>query len=154
MRFHNPRYERIVRLNTESIARKMGFDEERIFDISLAVEEAYTNAIEHSGRHLARDGEPAGEPPPPPPDPETPRGEALMIEIVYHLFPDRLEVTIQDTGCGFCDWETPAPPDAFALDRPNPDRGRGLALIRELSDSVDILSEPGAGTMIRICKRL
>jgi anti-sigma regulatory factor (Ser/Thr protein kinase) len=129
LRFKNPKYDRIVRVNTESIARKMGFDEDRVFDISLAVEEAYANAIEHSGR-------PASD---------------LELEILYLLFADRLEVSIQDTGCGFDQKQVPMDLDFHQITGA---RGRGLALIRTLSDQVEILSAPGAGTLIRMVKRL
>lgn len=131
LRFRNPRYERIVRVNTESIARKMGFTEDDVFDITLAVEEAYTNAIEHSGKPKAD----------------------LELEIVYLLFADRLEVSVQDSGQGFRQdpdklLELQPPPDM------NSDRGRGLGLIRHLTDRTEILSEPGIGTLIRITKFL
>ncbi len=129
LRFRNPRYDRIVRLNTESIARRMGFNEDQIFDITLAVEEAYTNAIEHSRRSH----------------------DSLELEIIYHLFQDRLVVSIQDSGCGFeqniPDRDTPIPVAEQI-------RGRGLGLILNLSDHAEILSEPGLGTMIRITKYL
>ncbi|HNV68528.1 MAG TPA: ATP-binding protein, partial [Candidatus Ozemobacteraceae bacterium] len=129
LRFRNPRYDRIVRLNTESIARRMGFNEDQVFDITLAVEEAYTNAIEHSRRSF----------------------DSLELEIIYHLFQDRLVVSIQDSGCGFEQGEP-------GIDQPLPVadqiRGRGLGLILNLSDHAEILSEPGLGTMIRITKFL
>lgn len=131
LRFRNPRYERIVRVNTESIARKMGFTEDDIFDITLAVEEAYTNAIEHSGKA---------------------RGD-LELEIVYLLYVDRLEVSVQDSGQGFHQEPKPSG-EADALPDMNSDRGRGLGLIRNLADRFEILSEPGSGTLIRIVKFL
>lgn len=130
-RFKNPRYDRIVRLNTESIARTMGFDEDRVFDITLAVEEAYANALEHSVASQT--------------------SAELELEIVYQLFPDRLVVTIQDSGCGFHAREqelVALSEETMAL------RGRGLGLIRTLSDHAEILSAPGLGTLIRITKFL
>ncbi len=130
-RFKNPRYDRVVRLNTESIARTMGFDEDRVFDLTLAVEEAYANALEHS---MAAE-----------------TGAELELEIVYQLFPDRLVVTIQDSGCGFYTREqelVARSGETMAL------RGRGLGLIRTLSDAAEILSAPGLGTLIRITKFL
>ena len=129
LRFKNPRYDRVVRINTESIARKMGFDEDDVFDISLAVEEAYANSIEHSCRHV----------------------EDLELEIVYQIFDDRIEISIQDSGTGF--------DGSFLHDNPVfPDntspRGRGLVLIKTLADHAEILSVPGAGTLIKILKRI
>lgn len=131
-RFKNPRYDRIVRLNTESIARTMGFDEDQVFDITLAVEEAYANALEHSN--------------------EAGTDVDLELEILYHLFPDRLEVTIQDSGCGFLAPESEMA--AVSEEEVMTVRGRGLGLIRTLSDRAEILSSPGLGTLIRIVKFL
>lgn len=129
LRFCNPRYDRIVRLNTESIARRMGFTDDQVFDITLAVEEAYTNAIEHSRRSH----------------------DAIELEIIYHLFADRLVVSIQDSGCGF-ERNVPGVDEPIAVIEQI--RGRGLGLILNLSDHAEILSEPGLGTMIRITKFL
>jgi len=129
-RFKNPRYDRIVRLNTESIARTMGFDGEQVFDITLAVEEAYANSLEHSRQAL---------------------GQAdLELEILYQIYSDRLEITIQDSGCGFEAEESR--PAAHSMEMN--DRGRGLGLIRSLSDRAEVLSSPGLGTIIRITKLL
>ena len=129
LRFKNPRYERIVRINTESIAKKMGFSEDQVFDITLAVEEAYANAIEHSGCCPSE----------------------LELEILYQLFPDRMEISIQDSGCGFDGNNSRSFPAEADL---SSDRGRGLGLIKSLSDHAEILSAPGAGTLIRITKFL
>ena len=130
LRYKNPRYDRVVRINTETIARKMGFDEDQIFDITLAVEEAYANAIEHASRH----------------------GPDLELEIVYHLHGDRIVITVHDSGCGF---DAPLN-DGRGVPMAGIDcaRGRGIALIRMLSDIAEIISEPGLGTLISITKYL
>lgn len=107
----------------------MGFSEDQVFDITLAVEEAYTNAIEHSGCNLAD----------------------LELEVLYQLFPDRLEVSVQDTGCGFDDQQEKI---STPFDDIVSDRGRGLGLIKSLADRAEILSAPGAGTLIKITKFL
>jgi len=129
IRFKNPRYLRVIRDNTEVIARRMGFAEDQIFELSMAVDEAYTNAIEHSGRV----------------------GGESELEIEYLIYENRLEVSVKDSGCGF---------DCARLKIPNTlkslhsSRGRGLGLIRMLSDSFELSSKPGVGTMIRIIKYL
>jgi len=130
LRYKNPRYDRVVRINTETIARKMGFNEDQIFDITLAVEEAYANAIEHASRH----------------------GPDLELEIVYHLHGDRIEISVHDSGCGF---DAPLN-DGGRVPIAGIDcaRGRGIALIRMLSDVAEIISAPGLGTLIRITKYL
>ncbi|HOY65679.1 MAG TPA: ATP-binding protein [Candidatus Ozemobacteraceae bacterium] len=130
LRYKNPRYDRVVRVNTENIARSMGFDEDQVFDITLAVEEAYANAIEHASRH----------------------GPDLELEIIYFLLEDRIEISVHDTGCGFLAPQDDGTPPRFRGIESS--RGRGIALIRMLSDAADILSEPGIGTLIRITKFL
>src|SRR3954447_2876658 len=40
-------FERVVRESAVFVARYLGFDEERVADLQLAVSEAVTNAIEH-----------------------------------------------------------------------------------------------------------
>ncbi len=129
LRFNNPSYDKIVRANTEELARQMGFDEDQIYDISLAVDEAYTNAIEHSGNF----------------------GIALDLEIEYLIFEDRLEISITDTGCGFDPTRIEIPHTLRAL---TTIRGRGLSLIKILSDKFELLTRPGAGTFIKIIKYL
>jgi serine/threonine-protein kinase RsbW len=129
LRFNNPSYEKIVRANTEELARQMGFDEDQIYEISLAVDEAYTNAIEHSGDF----------------------GIALDLEIEYLVYEDRLEISITDTGCGFDSTRVQIPSTLRTL---TTIRGRGLALIKSLSDSFELLTRPGAGTFIKIIKYL
>lgn len=131
LRFKDLRYDRIIRMNAESIARKMGFTEDQVFDITLAVEEAYTNAIEHSGK----------------------RPTEIELEIVFQIFSDRLEVSVHDTGCGFLEEKSTPLPEAEYAELLS-SRGRGLGLIMKLSDKAEIFSAPGAGTLIRITKFL
>ncbi|PKL50978.1 MAG: histidine kinase [Candidatus Riflebacteria bacterium HGW-Riflebacteria-2] len=129
IRFKNPRYLRVIRDNTEVIARKMGFAEDQIFELSMAVDEAYTNAIEHSGRV----------------------GSKSELEIEYLIYENRLEVSVKDSGCGFDCERLEIPKTLKSL---HSSRGRGLGLIRILSDGFELKSQPGVGTMIKIIKYL
>jgi len=129
LRFKNPRYLRVIRDNTEVIARRMGFAEDQIFELSMAVDEAYTNAIEHSGRV----------------------GGESELEIEYLIYENRLEVSVKDSGCGFDCARLEIPKTLKSL---HSSRGRGLGLIRILSDGFELRSTPGVGTMIKIIKYL
>lgn len=126
LKFHDPYYFKTVRKNTEMIAAGMGFSENKIFELSMAVDEAYTNAIEHSFCKSGQD-----------------------IEVKFLVFEDRLEISIADSGCGF---------DSSCLEIPetlkhlNTVRGRGLSLIKKLSDKFEVDSSPGNGTRVRILK--
>ncbi|MDN5279942.1 MAG: serine/threonine-protein kinase RsbW [Clostridiales bacterium] len=126
LRFRNPQYINIVRDNTEMIARRMGFNEDKIFELTMAVDEAYTNAIEHSGG-----------------------GSDLNLEVEFLIFEDRLEISVSDTGCGF-DLSCFNIPET--LKHLKTVRGRGLSLIKQLSDHFELDSMPGNGTLIKIIK--
>jgi serine/threonine-protein kinase RsbW len=128
-RFKNPRYLRVIRDNTEDIARRMGFEEDQIFELSMAVDEAYTNAIEHSGKV----------------------GGESELEIEYLIYENRLEVSVKDSGCGFDSTRLEIPKTLKGL---HSCRGRGLGLIRMLSDGFELRSKPGVGTLIKIIKYL
>lgn len=127
IKLNNPCYLRVIRDNTECIARRMGFGENQIFELGMAVDEAYVNAIEHSGR----------------------AGGLSELEIEYVVCADRLEVTVKDSGCGFDLAHLKIPRHLGCLDST---RGRGLGLIKMLSDSFELSSIPGCGTIIRIIK--
>ena len=108
----------IVRLQAEAIGRRLGFTEEEIQDIKVAVGEACDNAIEHG---VSKKG----------------------VDIHYHLSPDELRIEVIDYGPGFF----PAgrgeePPDLLA------ERGRGIFLMKALMDRAELYSKPGEGTMI------
>lgn len=126
-KFKNPCYMRVIRDNTEIIARRMGFDEDQTFELAMIVDEAYTNAVEHGGKVGAG------------------------LEIEFLIFADRLEVSVKDTGCGFDMSCVPIPQNLRSL---SSTRGRGLGLISMLSDHYELTSSPGMGTMLRLTKYL
>jgi anti-sigma regulatory factor (Ser/Thr protein kinase) len=126
LKFKDPQYFSIVKKNTEMIARRMGFNEEKIFDLSMAVDEAYVNAIEHSGCP-----------------------EQLNLEVEFMIYVDRLEISVSDSGCGFDTTRFKIPKSLKDLQG---SRGRGLSLIRQLSDRFELDSIPGNGTLIKIIK--
>jgi serine/threonine-protein kinase RsbW len=126
LKFKDPCYISVVRRNTELIAQQMGFDEDRIFELIMAVDEAYTNAIEHAG--AAKD---------------------MTLAVEFLRYADRLEISISDSGCGFDLKKIKIP---RSLKHINGLRGRGLSLIKKLSDKCTLNSIPGNGTLIKIVK--
>lgn len=122
-------YSASVRKTAQSVASEMGFDDNHVFDVTMAVEEAYVNAIEH-GRFIP--------------------GKS-KLEIKFLSYDDRLEVSINDTGCGFDSKKANIPRHLDTLDSV---RGRGLSLISMLSDDFQLVSSPGKGTSIKIIKYL
>lgn len=112
----------VVRIQAESIARRLDYDEEEVQDIKSAVGEACDNAIEHG---------------------KSDKG----IDVHYHLSGTHLLMEITDYGKGF----DPVGMGEVAPD-PLAERGRGLFLIRSLVDSVEIKSRPGEGTQVTLTK--
>lgn len=112
----------VVRVQAEAIARRVRFNEEEVYDIITAVGEVCDNAIEHG---VSEKG----------------------IDVEYTMTAEEFCVDVRDYGCGF----DPAgrgnePPDLFAED------GRGIFLMRNLMDKVEIESAPGRGTRITMRK--
>jgi len=128
-KFEKPCYLRVIRDNTEVIARRMGFDEDQVFELAMIVDEAYANAIEHGARTSCES----------------------QLEVEFLIFKDRLEVCVKDTGCGFDLSGVQIPKNLRSF---NSTRGRGLGLISLLSDRYELISSPGAGTTLRFTKFL
>jgi serine/threonine-protein kinase RsbW len=108
----------IVRLQAEAIARRVRFSEEEVYDIITAVGEVCDNSIEHSHSEKG-------------------------IDVEYAISENEFRVEVRDYGTGF----DPAgkgdlPPDMFSED------GRGIFLMRNLMDRVEIDSQIGRGTRI------
>jgi len=85
--------------------------EERIFDITLCVEEAVRNAIVHGNRSN--------------------RNKTVIT--TFQLQDDRVTIEVEDEGEGFDHTALPDPTDADYIMR---NSGRGVYLIRKLMDSV------------------
>ncbi|MFN8606265.1 MAG: ATP-binding protein [Vulcanimicrobiota bacterium] len=112
----------IVRLQAEAIARRVNFSEEEVYDIITAVGEVCDNSIEHSHSEQG-------------------------IDVEYTMNDREFRVEVRDYGTGF----DPAgkgelPPDMFSED------GRGIFLMRNLMDRVEIDSKIGQGTRILMIK--
>ncbi len=128
-RFDNPVYLRIIRENAERLARQMGFGDDESYEFGVAVDEAYTNAIEHGGKSTCQ--------------PE--------LEVEFLVYSDRMEVSVKDTGCGFDFSHARVPENLQSLDSV---RGRGIGLMSMLSDKLEFASSPETGTIVRIIKYL
>ena len=127
MNLFSTRYFDSVRKKTEEIARRMGFDDEQVFDLALVVDEAYVNAIEHGAEGKTE----------------------TELEIKFLIYDDKLEVSIKDGGRGF-DMNKVAVPDDLRSIKST--RGRGLGLIKLLTDEFEMESKPGFGTTVRFSK--
>ncbi len=164
----------VVRRVLGDTLNKLGVDEESIADLLLAVTEACTNVLRHSG-------------------------PGRRYEVVATVGKNRCVLDVVDTGRGFdpaslrasgaparsvlpfrrrrpmfpAQWPHPAPPVPLAmrhrLSRVRhraqhraeqralaqlPESGRGLAIMRACVDDVTLRSRPGRGTVVSLQKRI
>lgn len=113
----------------QGIAEQMEFDEDTAGDVAISVIEAGTNAIQHGHSE----------------DP------SKIVDFCFDLTPDRLRVTVHDSGPGF-DLDS-----VLVNDPSNPEdllksRGRGIFIMRKMMDSVDFEFLPDEGTLVHLMK--
>lgn len=124
-----PEYIALGRLALTGLAQtRSGLDSDLLADLKLALTEAVSNSV----RHAYGDGADG------------------HVEIRYALRADRISVEILDDGAGFDPDESPAF-DGEELS----EGGLGIAIIRTLTDEVEIESRPGVrGSRLRFVKML
>ncbi|MGW6743046.1 ATP-binding protein [Streptomyces sp. NPDC055025] len=119
-----------------------GVDPDISFDLSVALSEACSNAVEHGGT-----GEDSG-------DDEDGRftGAPGAYRVTAYLDGERCRIEVADSGPGFPARRVvrrPAPPPA-----PTAESGRGLGLIEQLADHVHFRNKPGHGAVVSFDKIL
>jgi serine/threonine-protein kinase RsbW len=105
-----------------------GVDPDVSYDLSLALSEACANAVEHGGE-------------------SGPRDSTEAYRVTAYLDGEKCRIEVTDSGPGF----SPVRP------RPTPmeaEHGRGLCLIHELADHVQIGNKPGRGAVVSFDKIL
>jgi serine/threonine-protein kinase RsbW len=110
-----------------AIAEFMRMSPDRIDEVRMAVVEACINALEHS---RAVDEE-----------------VYVTFEVLGDKDPEKLRITVRDTGVGFSPEELAEPVIEEKL-RSNRKRGWGLKIIRGLMDEVEIRSNPNGTTVV------
>ncbi|MEG1583572.1 MAG: ATP-binding protein [Anaerovorax sp.] len=123
-----PEYVGMVRLAISSVANNVGFDIEAIEDIKVAVSEACTNVVCHGQTDYCQ-----------------------SYQVSCEIGEDRLVISVIDEGKGYdlSKYQEPC------LECPK-QGGLGVFIIKALMDEVDIFSEVGSGTrikMIKYCKK-
>ncbi len=114
----------VIRGIAEQMVRLLGVERRCADEVLLALSEACTNVVEHADV-----------------DDE--------YECRLRFDDQECQLTVTDAGHGFdVDALTGAMPD------PSSPRGRGVAIMRAVMDSVDLTSTPGAGSIVRLTKRL
>ena len=125
-------FEKVAMSSAASVARLMGFREDRVEDLKTAVAEACINAIEHGNR----------------------LNEKLSVGVVLSAGGDKLEVKVLDDGKGMT--KQPAKPD---IDRKmhgeEGPRGMGMFLIQALVDEAEwVVGSEGKSSYVRLVIRL
>jgi serine/threonine-protein kinase RsbW len=120
-------YIALCRLALSGLARTRSLQEEVVADLKLALTEACSNSVRHAYDE-GRDG---------------------VVQVSYRLGDDRIEVEVADDGAGF---------DPVVLERAQAELdegGLGLAIIRAVTDELDIGARPnGGGSRLRFTKYL
>ena len=124
-------FEKVAMNTAASVARLMGFGEERVEDLKMAVAEACINAMEHGNK----------------------LDEALSVGVILSMGTDSLEVKVLDTGQG-PQGHTAAPDIDKKMHEQEEARGMGMFLIESLVDEVEWVSSPPTGSYARMVIRL
>jgi serine/threonine-protein kinase RsbW len=111
------------------IAREMGFEEDDLHRISVALRESVVNAVVHGNRYNAN----------------------KKVHLSVMASRGELAICVADEGDGF---DVSALPDPLAAENLMRQSGRGILLMRAFVDEFEIRPGAGRGTEIRMVKRL
>jgi serine/threonine-protein kinase RsbW len=114
------------RLALTGLARTRVLSAEIVADLKLALTEACSNSVRHAYDE----------------------GREGLVEILYELSDDRIAIQVTDDGSGF---------DPEILERAQEELdegGLGIAIIRALTDELEIGARPEGGSRLRFTKYL
>jgi len=119
----------VVQTVLNHLSSLLGFDEETIHKMSVALHESVVNAMKHGNR---------GE-------------EAKRVAVEFVLHPAALEFRVQDEGTGFDPGRVANPVEPENLLRPD---GRGILFMKNFMDEVSYSFPARGGTVVRMLKKL
>lgn len=122
-----------VQVVSDHLCRRVGFDEDAMHWVSVAVRESVINAIKHGNRNDER--------------------KLVHVEFTSSSDPDTggLTVSVRDEGEGFEPGELA---DPLAPENMLKSSGRGIFLIRSFMDDVKLRKAPQGGMEVRMVKKL
>jgi len=122
-----------VQVVSDHLARGVGLDEDSLHWVSVAIRESVINAIKHGNRNDT--------------------GKRVFVEFETATKADvpQLAIRIRDQGEGFDPEKVANPLDAENLLKSS---GRGIFLIRNFMDDVQLQRAPEGGMEIRMVKRV
>jgi serine/threonine-protein kinase RsbW len=118
-----------------TVAEHVGFDDEDLYKIEMAVDEACSNAFIHA---YDASGNPA----------------QTEIEVELSIDPRGLTIQIKDFGYGRSDTDFRGAGDLNEYSQPDRKhyRGLGVLIMREFMDDVQFLAIPDSGTLVTLRK--
>lgn len=138
-----------LRIFITTLARQMGFDDEQVEQIEMAVDEACANVIRHAYKHLGI-------------SPDLPAEEqskddqlrrACLLKLRVEAAEDCLRVSIIDTGIGLP--SNPSGVDSVEeFEKRGGQGGLGLYIIRQFMDEVRHVPLEDGGTVLTMTKFL
>lgn len=114
-------------VRTVDFAKDLGFDEDAIFGIDMAVREAVANAVKHGNK----------------------LDETKQVDISLSNTDQGLEIVIRDFGEGFKVEDVPDPTNPENLLKAN---GRGILFMQNFVDSVEWHNHPAGGMIVKMTK--
>jgi serine/threonine-protein kinase RsbW len=121
-------YITLSRLALTGLSRVRPISDETLSDLKLAITEACSNSV----RHAYDDG-------------------TGVVEIMYRLEGDRIEIEVSDDGAGFDHSGAGGTSEETELG----EGGLGIAIIRSIADELEIgTGESGRGSRLRFVKTL
>ncbi len=121
-----PEFIALGRLALTGLARTRALSQEVVADIKLALTEACSNSVRHAYDE----------------------GRLGVVRIRYELSPDKIVIEVDDEGSGF-------DPETIAQAQEELDEGGlGIAIIRALTDELEIGARPEGGSRLRFTKLL
>ena len=122
-----------VQVVSDHIARGIGLDEDSLHWVSVAIRESVINAIKHGNRS------------------DTAKHVFVEFETATKADVPELAIRVRDQGAGFDPEKVANPLDPENLLKSS---GRGIFLIRNFMDDVQLQRAPEGGMEIRMVKRV
>ncbi len=122
-----------VQLVSDHLCRRVGFDEDSMHWVSVAIRECVINAIKHGNQND--------------------QDKMVRVEFVSSSDPGQgsLSVSVRDEGEGF---DPDSVADPLAPENVLKSSGRGIFLIRSFMDELELRRVPGGGMEVRMTKKL
>lgn len=111
-----------------NFASHVGFSDEEVYAIDMAVREVVANAVKHGNKE----------------------DETKAVEITLRNSNDGFEVTVRDFGAGFAVEDVPDPTNPENLLKAN---GRGILFMKTFMDEVEWFNHANGGMIVKMLKR-